>query len=164
MPPMVYGYRDGNAREQLDFNIPTHQRRRNPPLQRKLPHFQIAGGDEGMSPRTFGCGVTDPPRCGAGKQNRPAEPTVGATGRLAERRKASAVGRCGTFSTTAPAHIPPITKIKKICPSPGAAGNSTASARGPRTDRLAGSRESPGSPRRGRFEPSRLAHPRSYRR
>jgi hypothetical protein len=52
-----------------------------------------------------------------------------ATGRLAERRKASSVGRCGTLSTTAPAHIPPITKIKKVCPSPGIAGNNTAPPR-----------------------------------
>src|SRR6516162_1255864 len=52
-----------------------------------------------------------------------------AIGKLAESRKASSVARCEALSTTAPAHIPPITKVRKICPREGINENKIAPPR-----------------------------------
>ena len=49
-----------------------------------------------------------------------------AIGRLADTRNARRLGRCTALTTTAPAHMPPITNVRKICPATGTASNKSA--------------------------------------
>src|SRR5215510_5895797 len=52
-----------------------------------------------------------------------------AKGKLAASTNARRLGRWDAFVTTAPAHMPPITKVRKICPGTVAIGNITTPPR-----------------------------------
>ena len=77
----------------------------------------------------------------------PSQKNRTAIGKLADSRKARRVGRCEALTTTAPAHMPPITNVRKICPATGTAANRTtppAPQHRARKQRTAGRQQAPG--------------------